>query len=182
MSSSEEVQSIILEPMRALYRVPFGIEDPERALVEYARVLRNHSTANLQAGWNAIVLSHKRRDWPSIYEFIELFDKMAAEARRQRAIIDAANSIPDPWSAFCVKVLAFVKRDRKTFEDFRNAGVRAIQGEQVLAFDTTDLAGEIAKLYGDELDAMMGFHVGIEGPANGRWNQARWKDAKAFSP
>ena len=55
MASTEQVRDEILEPMRALFRVPFGIEDPERALLEYARTLRRYSVETLKAGWSRII-------------------------------------------------------------------------------------------------------------------------------
>lgn len=70
MASVEEIQVKIVEPMRALYRVPFGIEDPEKALVEYTKALKNIPGQLLEGAWDRVVATHKRRDWPTISELI----------------------------------------------------------------------------------------------------------------
>lgn len=70
MASIEEIQSKVVEPMRALYRVPFGIEEPERALVEYTKALKAIPGQLLEGAWDRVVATHKRRDWPTISELI----------------------------------------------------------------------------------------------------------------
>ena len=182
MASLDEINSEILEPMRALFRVPFGIEDPERALVEYAHVLRHHTPAILKAGWAEMVLKHKRRDWPSIFEFMEVMDPLDKAARRTAMAQSGADQIPDPWEAFCKKVLVFVKRDRRTFEAFRDAGVRAIRETNILGFDTQDLANEMREIYGKELDAAVGQVVVFGGPGKGRWEHPKWEADRAYLP
>lgn len=66
MASVEEVETEILNPMRALYRVPHGVEDPTAALVEYAKVLCRFEYFELVRAWQHLTIHHKRRDWPSI--------------------------------------------------------------------------------------------------------------------
>ena len=70
MASVEEIQSKVVEPMRALFRVPFGIEDPEKALLEYVRALKNMPGHLLDGAWDRVIATHKRRDWPTISELI----------------------------------------------------------------------------------------------------------------
>lgn len=181
MASTEEIQGEILEPMRALFRVPFGIEDPERGLTEYARVLRRHDVATLREGWERIINQHKRRDWPSIYEFIEVFDGIAKERKRIADATEQANRIPDPHEEFCTKVLAFVKRNRATFEAFRDAGVRAVHNEFALSFDSAAKAKEMEEIYGEEIEAAVGKHVPFEGPLKGAWVRPRWNKDKAYA-
>lgn len=187
MASTEQVKTEILEPMRALFRVPFGIEDPERGLLEYGRVLRRYSPETLKAGWSRIIEKYKRRDWPSVFEFVEQFDAIQAEVARLKALAQDADEHRDPWDTFCAKVLAFVKRDRRTFEAFRNAGVRAIAREFVLAFDSQEEADQIAAAYGVELDAAVGFHVSIEAAPKPSPTKAwvkgreRWSAEKPYS-
>lgn len=71
MASTTEISLVILEPMRALYRAPFGIESVEDSLAEYAKVLKRWTIDELEIGWSYAVAKHKRRDWPSIYELQE---------------------------------------------------------------------------------------------------------------
>jgi hypothetical protein len=70
MASVEEIQAKIIEPMRALFRVPFGIEDPERALLEYVRALKNVPGHLLEGAWERVVSTAKKRDWPTISEIL----------------------------------------------------------------------------------------------------------------
>ena len=70
MASVEEIQVKIVEPLRALYRVPIGIEDPEKALVEYTKASKNIPGHLLDGAWERVVATHKRRDWPTISELI----------------------------------------------------------------------------------------------------------------
>jgi hypothetical protein len=70
MASVEEIQAKIVEPMRALFRVPFGIEDPERALLEYVRALKNVPGHLLEGAWERVVATAKKRDWPTISEIL----------------------------------------------------------------------------------------------------------------
>lgn len=185
MASSDEVQVEIIEPMRALFRVPFGIEDPERALTEYVRSLRRYSAAVLKAGWARMIEKYKRRDWPAIRDFVDQFDALQAEAAQLKAAAASADSTPDPWVSFCAKVLAFVKRDRRTFETFRDAGIRAIEGEFTLAFDTAAEAERITEEFGRELDALVGFHVRVEGPPppspTRKWTAKKWDNDMAYT-
>lgn len=71
MASVEELTQKLLNPMQALYRVPYGIQDHERALSEYARALIGLPGHLLDAAWSRLVASHKRRDWPSVSEILE---------------------------------------------------------------------------------------------------------------
>jgi hypothetical protein len=82
MASTDEIKAIIIEPMRALYRVPFGIEDPERALVEYARALKNIPGHLLAPGWEKIIATHKDRSWPTIAEMIKACGNASADQSR----------------------------------------------------------------------------------------------------
>lgn len=88
MASTEEIQKYIIEPMRALYRVPFGIEDPERALVEYTKALKSIPGNSLEGGWSRIIATHKKRDWPTISELI-------TEIGRAEAVVVALKSNPE---------------------------------------------------------------------------------------
>ena len=180
MASRDEIETEILQPMRSLFRVPFGIEDPERALVEYANVLRRHSVSMLKTGWARMVETYRRRDWPSIYEFIEVFDGLYAEEKRLRDVASSADKITDPFEAFCGKVLAFVKRDRRTFETFRDAGVRAIRSKDALGFDTAALAASVRETYGEQLDAVVGRSVVFMGPGTGKWEHSKWDAFKEY--
>ena len=181
MASTDEVDTEILQPMRSLFRVPFGIEAPERALIEYANVLRRHSVMMLRTGWARMLETYRRRDWPSIYEFIEIFDTLHAEEKRLRDLASAADKQPDPFETFCSKVLAFVKRDRRTFEAFRDAGVRAIRSTEAVGFDTEALATSMREAYGDQLDAMVGRPVVFTGPGTGTWEHNKWDAFKEYS-
>lgn len=71
MATVEQVEMEVLEPMKSLYRVPHGIDDPARALVEYVKVLTRFGQAELSEGWQRIIATHKRRDWPTIWDIQE---------------------------------------------------------------------------------------------------------------
>lgn len=95
MASIEEVQAAVLEPMRSLFRVPFGIEDPEAALAQYAKTLTRFSGDSLRAGWERVVELHKKRDWPPIADLLDAV--RAAEASiAVRAGFGRADASGDP--------------------------------------------------------------------------------------
>jgi hypothetical protein len=91
MATTEQIQTEVLEPMRSLFRVPFGIESPEEALGQYAKALTRFSVETLRAGWGRLVETHRKRDWPSIADMLESLraiepsNVVRADFKRQQA-------------------------------------------------------------------------------------------------
>jgi len=77
--------------MSALYRVPFGVEEPDKAIEQYASVLAHYSAPTLDEGWKRVLASYKKRDWPSIPEIVIHMDAIDREAR---AIEEARMRVP----------------------------------------------------------------------------------------
>lgn len=91
---------------------------------------------------------------------------------------------PSPYAEFCRRVMGFIKRDEKTFCDFRDAGVRALHGlENVLAFDTEQDAQLIDERYGAALELYMGVRITLRvaPPAPHGWVDPKWEHTKVFT-
>lgn len=184
MANHDQVRTEILDPMRSLFRVPFGVVDPENGLTQYSIVLSRYSSATLADGWKIIIASYKRRDWPTISDLVEAMDSVERDIRRANEDREAADQKPDPWDAFRAKALSFVKRDKRTFEKFRDAGVRVMDREFALAFDSEVEANGISDIYGDALNAFIGFAVELQGPPavspSRKWTISKWSKSKEY--
>jgi hypothetical protein len=95
MASTAEISAVILEPMRALYRTPHGVESVEDALGEYAKVLKRWTIDELELGWEFAVAKHKRRDWPSIYELQEWM-RAAAPSPPRPSRLSSYSAVDEP--------------------------------------------------------------------------------------
>lgn len=81
MATVDEVRAEVLEPMRSLYRVPYGVDKPEDALAQYARILIRYSRTTLASGWTKLLTQHKKPEWPAIPTLMEIMDGIDREAR-----------------------------------------------------------------------------------------------------
>lgn len=93
MASTDEIHAKIVGPMRALFRVPFGIDDPERALVEYTKALKSASGDAMAQAWDRLVATHKRRDWPTISEIISAIDHTESLSAPKRNSAESPGSV-----------------------------------------------------------------------------------------
>lgn len=88
-SSEQQVANWILDPMQAVYAKPMRIDDPDGALAQYGRALRRFDAADLEAGWDRLVATHRGGSWPSIGVIVAAVQD--AEDRRRK---DAPASVP----------------------------------------------------------------------------------------
>lgn len=74
MATPDEVDRYVLQPMQALYRMPYRMEDPEAALAQYGRALTGFKADVLASAWVLLRDRYKKRDWPAISEIREHID------------------------------------------------------------------------------------------------------------
>ena len=125
MATVSEISETILEPMRAMYRMPRGIEDADKALSEYAKALKRWTIDELESGFNRIKDNYKRRDWPSIWELQQAIREARVEFSPPRvqtshhAIDDVDTRTPEQ-KARVTKLLDIWRRHGKSFVDTWN--------------------------------------------------------------
>lgn len=96
MATTAEISAVILEPMRALFRTPYGIESVEDALGEYAKILKRWTIDELELGWHYAIAKHTRRDWPSIYELQEWIKAAAPSRPTPRSHLPSYSAASEP--------------------------------------------------------------------------------------
>lgn len=69
MASFDEVETLILNPMSALYRRPPEISDPEAAKFEFFKELRQYDSNILRAMWEEMKKEYAGPFWPTLREF-----------------------------------------------------------------------------------------------------------------
>lgn len=87
MATSFEVEAEFLSKMKALYRVPYGVQDTDASLAEYAGELSEYPANALREGWIRLKRSYKKRDWPALGEILP---HLQAEHARAPAATDPA--------------------------------------------------------------------------------------------
>lgn len=106
-ASYETIQSNILEPMQALYRTPFGMEDKGKALAQYAKHLSDFDAVDLANGWTRLVDDYKAKSWPAIGEIREAC-KEARKANDNKPKSDAHLPVwmreDERWTAMAYRV------------------------------------------------------------------------------
>lgn len=160
---------------------------------EWHNALKGYSFDILHQAITNIV--SEKRYWPVLAEVKSCCQCIVSENEdRQRKFEDqvrasqeadaAARNAFTPYEDFCKRVMVFIKRDEHTFNAFRDAGVRALDGiEGVLAFDTERDAQTIEAMFGAELDEYMGRHITLRcAPIipNG-WVSPKWERTKVFT-
>lgn len=160
---------------------------------EWHNALKTYSFDVLHQAVTSIIA--EKRYWPVLSE-VRSYCKDVVDGieRRQREIEDQVRAAQDaenrarnaqsPYESFCKHVMGFIKRDEQTFNAFRDAGVRALDGlEDVLAFDTDEDARSMDRRFGAELDEFMGRHIELRAapPVTNGWIKPKWEHTKVFT-
>lgn len=173
MASTDEIQAKIIEPMRALYRVPFGIEDPERALVEYTKALKSVPGHLLDGAWERVVATHKKRDWPTISELLMATGhteaaKVRAEIPADRAVTMHPSRVNPPPELRLVSLLESGLRRFPEWEKFMDTVHPTAEHNFFVQAEKTNSGFEvpnefrreyITNNYGEAMKAHFGTHV-----------------------
>lgn len=156
---------------------------------EWFNVLKRYNSDVLHlAVTNAIEV---RRYWPPLADIasgcLAIVTEKADEAARvvqgramDKVRQDAIDAASDPYNKFCIEALQFIKRDSQTFTDFRNAGVRTIDGETGLYFENEISTARIKSLYELELRRRFpAIKIAVAPPAKA-WVNHLWAKDKQF--
>jgi hypothetical protein len=140
-------------------------------------------------------LISEKRYWPVLSEVKGACQFIADQIEQERRKVDherqqheraeqAARYQPDPYDSFRLEAMRFIKQNERTFMDFRDAGVRSLDGvPDVLAFDSEQDAGRIEAIYGDELNKFMGRRIELRSapPMPNGWVHPKWERTKVFT-
>lgn len=134
---------------------------------EWHRALRCYPTAVIERAFTSIIAS--KTFWPVVAEVIKACESIqimdfqrADDERKARQAAEDARHIPDPFESFRQSALGFIKSRESIEQEFRAAGVTTLHGEIGLYFESVEAAHRIARLYGEQLDAHLGYHVPID--------------------